>query len=244
MWWFVALAWRGATAAMILSYLARFTGFSGSILVSLTTIAIVVTPLVRLFIVDARYWAEFEAVHSAAFVAIVYVIIRKYRIVATLAVIPKGLSFRVAILLLIVATVYSMWQQSTYFVRGILFRATSFPVALPVGPEEYPFRLFGRYRIPNWMHRQLLRCVSYNQRELHRGYMIGIMERLLFVAVLAAGRWEALAFLTASKALLRAKELENKEYADYILLGSLASAMPALVAGVIIGRIYLPLMLR
>ncbi|HEY1805818.1 MAG TPA: hypothetical protein VGG45_15200 [Terracidiphilus sp.] len=66
------------------------------------------------------------------------------------------------------------------------------------------------------------------------GPMIGYLERIIVVMIVVAGSFEALAFFFAAKGLVRSKELENHQFSNYFLLGSLASFLVALSAGLIL----------
>lgn len=66
------------------------------------------------------------------------------------------------------------------------------------------------------------------------GRMIGYLERIIVVMIVVAGSYEALAFFFAAKGLVRSKELENHQFSNYFLLGSLASFLVALSTGLIL----------
>ena len=68
------------------------------------------------------------------------------------------------------------------------------------------------------------------------GRMIGYLERIIVVMIVVAGSYEALAFFFAAKGLVRSKELENHQFSNYFLLGSLASFLVALSTGLILQR--------
>ncbi len=61
-----------------------------------------------------------------------------------------------------------------------------------------------------------------------RGEAIGILERWILLVVLARGEYAAMAFLMAAKALARHERFEkDPEFAEYFLLGTLASVLAA-----------------
>jgi len=63
-----------------------------------------------------------------------------------------------------------------------------------------------------------------------RGEVIGILERWILLIVLARGAYAAMAFLMAAKALARHKRFEeDSEFAEYFLLGTLASVLAATI---------------
>lgn len=70
------------------------------------------------------------------------------------------------------------------------------------------------------------------------GRMIGQIERIIVLIIVVGGNLAALAFFFAAKGLIRSKELEKRSRADYFLLGSLASFLIALAAGLALHRIF------
>jgi len=70
--------------------------------------------------------------------------------------------------------------------------------------------------------------------EINRGRLIGNLERLVLTVVVAAGSYAALAFLVAAKGLVRSEKLHDPDFAEYFLIGSLASVLVALCAGMVI----------
>ncbi len=73
------------------------------------------------------------------------------------------------------------------------------------------------------------------------GRLIGTLERLLLVLVVMVGSYEALGFIVAAKGLIRVKEFEDQNFAEYFIVGSLASVLLALVVGVVLGTLAVPL---
>jgi len=55
--------------------------------------------------------------------------------------------------------------------------------------------------------------------------------------IVAEASYDAIAFLIAAKGLIRSKNLENREWAEYFLLGTLASIAVSLVGGFSIRQI-------
>jgi len=70
--------------------------------------------------------------------------------------------------------------------------------------------------------------------EINRGRLIGNLERLILTIVVAAGSYAALAFLVAAKGLIRSEDLQDRDFAEYFLVGSLSSVLVALCSGVVI----------
>jgi len=73
---------------------------------------------------------------------------------------------------------------------------------------------------------------AVDAKEYNRGRLIGDLERIVLTIVVAAGSYAALAFLVAAKGLVRFDEFENnRDFAEYFLIGSLSSVLVALCAG-------------
>jgi hypothetical protein len=60
------------------------------------------------------------------------------------------------------------------------------------------------------------------------GEAIGIIERLLIVTFVLAGAEAAIGLVIAAKTLARFKQLDDRDFAEYYLLGTLASVSVAL----------------
>jgi hypothetical protein len=55
------------------------------------------------------------------------------------------------------------------------------------------------------------------------GATIGVLERLLIVVFVLSGAVAAIGFVVAAKTLARFKQLDDRDFAEYYLLGTLAS---------------------
>jgi hypothetical protein len=100
-------------------------------------------------------------------------------------------------------------RGGAFVVRGVLNKVGALPVAKPRQDEE---------------HIDLL--------EFSRGRIIGVLERLIVLVLMAVQAYQAIAFLMAAKGLIRSKDLESRDFAEYFLIGTLASMALALLAGV------------
>jgi hypothetical protein len=63
------------------------------------------------------------------------------------------------------------------------------------------------------------------------GATIGILERLLIVVFVLTRTDVAIGFVVAAKTLARFRQLDDREFAEYYLLGTLASVAVAIVTG-------------
>lgn len=71
---------------------------------------------------------------------------------------------------------------------------------------------------------------AIDTREYNRGRVIGILERTLIFYFVLYGHFSAVGFILAAKGVTRFKELENRPFAEYFLIGTLSSTI---IAGVI-----------
>jgi hypothetical protein len=65
------------------------------------------------------------------------------------------------------------------------------------------------------------------------GEAIGVLERLLVVVFVLTGSLAAIGFVVAAKTLARFKQLDDRAFAEYYLLGTLASVSVALVSAIL-----------
>ena len=68
--------------------------------------------------------------------------------------------------------------------------------------------------------------------ELARGRIIGVLERAIALTLVLLGQYGALGLVVAAKALARFRGLEERDFAEYFLIGTLASLLVALGTGV------------
>ena len=67
---------------------------------------------------------------------------------------------------------------------------------------------------------------------------IGLVERVLIYAFVLSGQFGAIGFTLAAKGFTRFKELENRGFAEYVLIGTLLSSSIAMAVGVWIKRMF------
>ncbi len=70
-----------------------------------------------------------------------------------------------------------------------------------------------------------------------KGTYIGMLERLLIVILVVKGAYTAIAFVGAMKTLTRFKQFDEKDFAEEYLIGTMTSALFALLCGHIILKI-------
>jgi len=68
-------------------------------------------------------------------------------------------------------------------------------------------------------------------REYNTGRIIGMLERIFIFLFTVAGQYAAIGFILTAKGVVRYKEFENRTFAEYVLIGTLLSALLALLIG-------------
>lgn len=68
----------------------------------------------------------------------------------------------------------------------------------------------------------------------NRGWVIGILERIIVYFSILIGRYELAAFALTAKGLIRYKKLEEEDFGEYFLIGTLMSVIIAAVAAFIV----------
>jgi hypothetical protein len=63
--------------------------------------------------------------------------------------------------------------------------------------------------------------------DYRRGRVIGVLERLVVFVLVLHGQYTALAFVITAKSMARFKSLDDREFAEYFLLGTLLSVVLA-----------------
>lgn len=70
--------------------------------------------------------------------------------------------------------------------------------------------------------------------EYNRGRVIGNLERILLLAFALTGAYQAMALVVGAKGLVRWTDLKQREFAEYFLIGSLASLLLALCVALVV----------
>lgn len=70
--------------------------------------------------------------------------------------------------------------------------------------------------------------------EFNRGRVIGVLERVLLYSFVLQSQYGAIGFILAAKAFTRFKALDDRPFAEYVLIGTLLSACLALLTGGVI----------
>jgi hypothetical protein len=72
--------------------------------------------------------------------------------------------------------------------------------------------------------------------EFNRGRAIGLLERVLLYGFILQGQYGAIGFVMAAKAFTRFKALDDRSFAEYVLIGTLLSGGLALLFGMLVAN--------
>ncbi|MFW9903172.1 MAG: hypothetical protein ACFFFH_02485 [Candidatus Thorarchaeota archaeon] len=71
------------------------------------------------------------------------------------------------------------------------------------------------------------------------GKVIGMLERGIILTLALLGEFGAISFVFVAKSMARFKQLEERQFAEYYLIGTLLSFFFALIVGIVAQGIYL-----
>lgn len=77
-----------------------------------------------------------------------------------------------------------------------------------------------------------------NEKEENVGEWIGVLERVITLTFVLTGSFTALAFALTAKSIARFKELDDKEFSEYYILGTSSSLIIALFSGMMIKIVF------
>ncbi|MGI6709115.1 MAG: hypothetical protein ACOX33_08460 [Dethiobacteria bacterium] len=72
------------------------------------------------------------------------------------------------------------------------------------------------------------------------GRYIGMLERALILSLALANAFTSIAFVLTAKSIARYKELENRDFAEYYLAGTLLSTLLAILGGLLLSSALTP----
>lgn len=73
-----------------------------------------------------------------------------------------------------------------------------------------------------------------DRKEYNAGRVIGMLERVLIFFFVLINQFAAIGFIIAAKGFTRFKELDKREFAEYVLIGTLLSSLLAMAAAFLI----------
>lgn len=78
-----------------------------------------------------------------------------------------------------------------------------------------------------------------DSREYNAGRIIGMLERMLIFFFVLSNQYAAIGFIIAAKGFTRFKELDNKSFAEYVLIGTFLSSLTAIILALLVKNILL-----
>jgi hypothetical protein len=146
-----------------------------------------------------------------------------------------------AALCILASTLLIVVRGGTYVVRGVLRKSGTLPkermLSTPKRPVSAPVPVSAEIVTSPSIEIAAVEeptpaTTVVDVEEYNRGRLIGNLERIVLTIVIAAGSYAALAFLVAAKGVVRSDEFQkDREFTEYFLIGSLASVLVALCAG-------------
>ncbi|WP_170169157.1 DUF3307 domain-containing protein [Mesobacillus subterraneus] len=77
----------------------------------------------------------------------------------------------------------------------------------------------------------------FNKHDMSRGKLIGYIERLLVILLTYYGSYPAIAFIVTAKSIARFKQMDDRDWAEYFLLGTLTSMFLGIVLGILLREV-------
>lgn len=108
-------------------------------------------------------------------------------------------------LIIIITGIFFLLNEANFFIR-LIFEITG---KIPVSKETH----------------------EPDKSELNAGRIIGILERLIIFFFVTVGQFAAVGFVIAAKSIVRYRELEDRNFAEYVLIGTLLSSLLAILTG-------------
>lgn len=81
--------------------------------------------------------------------------------------------------------------------------------------------------------------LTYSHASPSRGKIIGYVERLLIILLTMVSAYSAIAFIVAAKSIARFKQLDDRNWAEYFLLGTLTSILLGVLIGLFAKQLFL-----
>jgi len=183
-------------------------------------------PWIR-FRTQQQWTAELEVLMTAFNLYFVFMFVKLHHLQMH-AYIEVSISQKhISAICIVAAILLFVVRGGTYIVRGFLRKTETLPIIRAKagnGADGKKESISPGQDAP---------VTKIDTAEINRGRLIGNLERLLLTIVVVAGSYAALAFLVAAKGLVRSKELEEREFTEYFLVGSLCSVLVAPCAGLI-----------
>jgi hypothetical protein len=232
--------WRFVLASRVILVAAFSYILSRSVTLSaLLLVTTLLHPLLRCRL-PVGWLAEFECFWMAGFMGFSWALIRSWQLATQWRPTSIGAS-HLAALCITASMLLVVVRGGTYIVRGVLRKCGTLPSPKDRKPNQEP-SLDSSERASESAASASVPSMAASAeppadrgvdvKEYNRGRLIGNLERIVLTIVVAGGSYAALAFLVAAKGVVRSDEFENnRDFAEYFLIGSLSSVLVALCAG-------------
>ncbi|MGM0922932.1 MAG: DUF3307 domain-containing protein [Bacillota bacterium] len=80
---------------------------------------------------------------------------------------------------------------------------------------------------------------TFNKHDLSRGKLIGYIERLLVIILTFYSAYPAIAFIVTAKSIARFKQMDDRNWAEYFLLGTLTSMFLGIFFGLLLREVLI-----
>jgi hypothetical protein len=226
-------------------------------LAALTFFLLAVQPWVRIQMgrshTLSKYFAEWEIFLNVSFLGCVSALTAAAHLTVSEPIVRLPLQTgQLAAVTIALAAVTFMFGGATHIVRGVLDKADALPrlsgppagAAAPTATATSTATTTPPAPVPILASADAgdapsaradakpLVAGAIDIPEYNRGRTIGNIERLVMLAVVVLGNYEALGFILAAKGLIRASEFDDRDFAEYFIVGSLSSVAVALLVGV------------
>lgn len=104
-------------------------------------------------------------------------------------------------------------------------------------PIVYIFVLFGGAHFVRLILDSVSSAEGEGTENINKGKFIGILERTLMLTLWVTGNPSGIAIVLTAKSIARFKEFDDREFAEYYLIGTLLSTLVALFGGIILSNI-------
>jgi hypothetical protein len=78
---------------------------------------------------------------------------------------------------------------------------------------------------------------TFSKQDLSRGKIIGYIERLLVLLLTFYSAYPAIGFIVAAKSIARFKQMDDRDWAEYFLLGTLTSMFLGITLGIVLREV-------
>jgi Kef-type K+ transport system membrane component KefB len=98
----------------------------------------------------------------------------------------------------------------------------------------YLFVLFGGAYFVRLLLDAIPSTEKQEEENASKGKLIGVLERALLLTLWITGNTGGVAIVLTAKSIARFKEFDNKDFAEYYLIGTLTSTLIAILGGLFV----------